>query len=190
MAGYNGYSKSNNAVDAENCGRFPATRLAKLLNVSVDAIRQVLEPSEWHHTSSWYNETNYYDGAALLAALNNDIDYCGDYDEDDIESAREQLTAMRDYDQKSKAASKAYRLAHPQTKPIIKYHRHCAVKYFEWISRNRKRVIKLEDRTIKSSSASDFIHIRFGKTWIKKKKDGEWLKITSKGGKRLFGQID
>lgn len=61
MAGYAGFSKSNNAVEAENSGRFPASVLAKKLKVNVEAIKALLYPSEWHHTAKFYNRTDYYD---------------------------------------------------------------------------------------------------------------------------------
>jgi hypothetical protein len=61
MAGYSGYSKSNNAVAAEESGRYPATTLGKLLGVKPKAIKALLTASEWHHTSSHFNRTDYYD---------------------------------------------------------------------------------------------------------------------------------
>jgi len=61
MAGYFEYSKSNNALDAEESGRYPATTLGKLLGVKPKAIKALLVSTEWHHTSSHYNKTNYYD---------------------------------------------------------------------------------------------------------------------------------
>jgi len=60
MAGYDGFSKSNNAREAECQGYFPASVLAKKLGVSAVAIKALLTPGEWHHTSSWYNATDYY----------------------------------------------------------------------------------------------------------------------------------
>lgn len=61
MAGYSpDFSKSNNALDAEANGRFPASVVAKRLGVPVAAVKAA-EWSEWHHTSSWYNRTYYYD---------------------------------------------------------------------------------------------------------------------------------
>ena len=60
MAGYSGFSKSNNALDAEDEGLMTATAAAKALGVSAAAIKEILYPSEWHHTSGWYNRTNYY----------------------------------------------------------------------------------------------------------------------------------
>lgn len=61
MAGYSGFSKSNNAIAAEEQeGKFPATTLARMLGVSVQAIKELLQPSAWHHTSKMYNKTDYY----------------------------------------------------------------------------------------------------------------------------------
>lgn len=69
MAGYHGYSKSNNAVDAEVAGRYPLTKasqvLAKKLGWPIAKakafLKDVVATDEYHHTSSWYNITNYYD---------------------------------------------------------------------------------------------------------------------------------
>lgn len=70
MAGYHGFSKSNNAVAAEEDGRFPASVLAKRIGVKTGAIKALMSPSEWHHTSSRYNRTNYYDEAEALEMIN------------------------------------------------------------------------------------------------------------------------
>ena len=61
MAGYSGYSKSNNAVHAERNGRFPASVLAKKLGVKSAAIVALIPTSEWHHVSKFFNTINYYD---------------------------------------------------------------------------------------------------------------------------------
>lgn len=68
MAGYNGYSKSNNAVYAEGEGKLPLTRavaeLARMSGITQDKARHILKnenPCEWHHTSKHYNTTFYYD---------------------------------------------------------------------------------------------------------------------------------
>ena len=61
MAGYNwNEGKSNNAVYAENNGLKTATQLSKELGVSPSAIKAMLEPTEWHHTSTYFNKTDYY----------------------------------------------------------------------------------------------------------------------------------
>lgn len=72
MAGYRGWSKSNNAYNAEGEGRLTATALARRLRCRSSAITALLTPIEWHHTSSWYNETNYYDEPLLLALAAGD----------------------------------------------------------------------------------------------------------------------
>lgn len=60
MSGYCVFSKSNNAVAAESCGRFPASRAAKMLGVPVEFVR-AQGASEWHHTSKHFNCTDYFD---------------------------------------------------------------------------------------------------------------------------------
>ena len=66
MAGYDGYSKSNNAFKAEEDGFMTLTNLAKLLKCKSNQIKGVLEPDEWHHTSKFYNKTNYYDANPFI----------------------------------------------------------------------------------------------------------------------------
>lgn len=68
MAGYDGYSKSNNAIDAEAAGKFPMTTAIREVRnqtgCTVKTAREALiaeGPCEWHHTSRKYNKTNYYD---------------------------------------------------------------------------------------------------------------------------------
>lgn len=84
MAGYYGYSMSNNAVSAYECGEKPWSKWTKTeilaevdvlisagLELGVDRkalgkvpakrLKQlVLVRSSWHHTSSWYNATDFY----------------------------------------------------------------------------------------------------------------------------------
>jgi len=57
MAGYSFYSKSNNAINAENNFKFPKTTFKKLLGVDPS---KHIDSSEWHHTSKMYNRTNYF----------------------------------------------------------------------------------------------------------------------------------
>ena len=53
MAGYQNYSKSNNAIEAEQNGLYPRTVLAARIGVSAQAIRAILTPCEWHHVSKF-----------------------------------------------------------------------------------------------------------------------------------------
>lgn len=77
MAGYNGYSMSNNAVDAYGNGQMPLSKWTKteILNAIADNDYDVnkfkkiklallkeyfLKYSSWHHTSCRYNCTDFY----------------------------------------------------------------------------------------------------------------------------------
>jgi hypothetical protein len=73
MAGYSGYSKSNNALVAESEGKMPLTEATKMLaeiaHVTQKKAREIFKnvgPCEWHHTSKMYNRTDYYDIAGAL----------------------------------------------------------------------------------------------------------------------------
>lgn len=97
MAGYNGYSMSNNAVAAYQNGEKPLSKwtkadilstikeldielkcdFSKLQKVPVRALKDIcLYCSSWHHTSNHYNKTNFYsiDTGRIKDLSNNDID--------------------------------------------------------------------------------------------------------------------
>ena len=69
MAGYDGFSKSNNAIAAEENGLYPASVLARRLKVKTAAVRALLSPEEWHHTSKRYNRTDYYSTEGAVEIL-------------------------------------------------------------------------------------------------------------------------
>jgi hypothetical protein len=94
MAGYHGYSKSNNALDAESEGRHTASKLARRLGVDTQAVTDHCSSREFHHTSKWYNATYYYDEPALLIEADSGLD-ADDLDDDEREEAAAKLTAMR-----------------------------------------------------------------------------------------------
>ena len=79
MAGYYGFSMSNNAVEAYKNGEMPLSKwtkkaileeaekydlqcsLEKLKRIPLAVLRdKLLYESSWHHTSKFYNETNFY----------------------------------------------------------------------------------------------------------------------------------
>lgn len=81
MAGYNGWSMSNNAVEAYSNGEKPLSKWTKAdifdtieeqkikLKCSIDKLRKLpvkilkdicLTYSSWHHTSNHYNKTDFY----------------------------------------------------------------------------------------------------------------------------------
>ena len=76
MSGYNGYSMSNNAVDAYKDGEKPLSKWTKKailkgineINPNIDVSKldlktlkqEFLRKSSWHHTSCKYNVTDFY----------------------------------------------------------------------------------------------------------------------------------
>lgn len=78
MSGYDGYSKSNNAVYAEEAGRYPITKASRIVanetGLTVKEARRILEEhgnhGEYHHSSKFYNCVNYYDTVEVIAVVN------------------------------------------------------------------------------------------------------------------------
>lgn len=61
MAGYYGYSKSNNALAAEENGMLPLSRISGAPRWAIKLAGELQGADEWHHTSKMYNKTYYYD---------------------------------------------------------------------------------------------------------------------------------
>lgn len=66
MSGYSGYSKSNNALEAEHNQRYPLSIALKKINGIISKAKakkflEQLHTGEYHHTSKFYNDTKYYD---------------------------------------------------------------------------------------------------------------------------------
>lgn len=170
MAGYSDYSKSNNAVDAEISGKYPISILAKKLHIKTDAIRAIMQPDEWHHTSCHYNRTNYYDGEYMIALASGDD--LLDYDYDSLEDAAELLLKLRAWQA-------------PKTETNT-YH-HCDVNWLQW-SGSRNRPV-CDEMTAKDVTVIDkgkaFIVICLPGRDMRKKKTTNGLKVTL-NGKPLF----
>lgn len=100
MAGYSGYSMSNNAVDAYECGKRPLSKWTKasilemLAENNGEEFAEAAKPykakllkeallvtHEWHHTSSRYNRTNFYEVKSygevseMLADIERELEY-------------------------------------------------------------------------------------------------------------------
>ena len=81
MAGYNGFSMSNNAVDAYDDGKFPLSKLRQshlrgkvFCGIKTKfalwlAKNKHWRYNSWHHTSGHYNKTYFYCLEALEATL-------------------------------------------------------------------------------------------------------------------------
>ena len=79
MSGYYGYSKSNNAINAEEENKYPITIatkvLAKKAHITQKKARSILDEigsCEWHHTGKFYKRTNYYSVEQALYRLKCD----------------------------------------------------------------------------------------------------------------------
>ena len=76
MAGYDGYSKSNNALEAEKNGSYPLSVATKIISkkagITQKEARMLLTKlgsTEWHHTSKNYNRTDFYSTKTVLNML-------------------------------------------------------------------------------------------------------------------------
>ena len=107
-AGYSGYSKSNNAIEAESENKFPASIAAKKLGVSTEAIKNNIRTSEWHHYGSWYNEVYVYDITPYLM-LKNGEDMSEYYDEDEINEYKSIYKTMKEESKKKNIDEKKYK---------------------------------------------------------------------------------
>ncbi|MDF5050484.1 hypothetical protein P3646_06790 [Vibrio parahaemolyticus] len=117
--GYSGYSKSNNAIFAEEENKFPISEISKRTKLATDTIRYFFEPCEWHHTSKLYNKTDYYDY--------NEI----------VENIDDEVLA---YDKELKAKKRSQR-------KNTQLHKGCDVDWVEWRGngRSKRRVERSEE---------------------------------------------
>lgn len=76
MAGYDGYSQSWNAIEAKERNHWPLTeaieRVSAAAGVTKAKARRALKangPSEWHHTSKFYNRTDFYSVEAAIRRI-------------------------------------------------------------------------------------------------------------------------
>ena len=113
MAGYNGFSMSNNAVAAYDDGLLPAS---KIKQVPAMLIERFVRYAEWHHSSKAYNRVKFYDPDVVLATfgLAEAADECGD----PIAAAPEAIAAL--------AAHKA------EKKSGGEVHHNCSAEWIEW----------------------------------------------------------
>lgn len=66
--GYNGYSMSKRAAAAYEDGKVPFSKLpACIRKIGKYKLDNYAAPCEWHHTSKFYNRTDFYDVEQVLA---------------------------------------------------------------------------------------------------------------------------
>ena len=64
-SGYSGYSMSKRAIEARNQGKYPKTDFKREYRITDNSLAVLVElgyinNTEWHHTSSWGNQTIFY----------------------------------------------------------------------------------------------------------------------------------
>jgi hypothetical protein len=151
VSGYNGFSKSNNAVAAEADGRFPASVVARKLNVPTEYVRERIGTGEWHHSSKFYNVVKYYD-----------LEECAEWL--DSEDGRADFAEWR--------AAQKPRQTSTRTD--------CRVEWLEWVgTRNHPRAIKriAEGCTVIDDGGAFYKIILPDGSTLKKKKDCKGLNI-------------
>jgi len=174
--GYVGYSKSKRAVEAEHIGKFPASIAAKKLGVTTKALKQVLSPSEWHHTSCKYNPTDYYD---INVYINPQ-----DYDEDTRMQADEDLKQMKELSRKKV-------VGYPKEYENVK------VKWAEWSgsrSHPKMDIVELDNvKIIDKGGEMVEVHVPAGIMYknspaiiFRKKKSSKWFDARDKNGYSIF----
>ena len=108
MAGYSWESgMSNSAVDCYNEGLMPAGKIGK---VPASLIKEYCEYREWHHTSSHFNMTEFYDREEVLATF-------GLIESEEYEVNPEAVKALKEFNEQKKG------------KPLVLVSR---FKYLEW----------------------------------------------------------
>ena len=158
MAGYCGYSKSNNALQAESEGKVTASELAKRIGkgATAAAVKAVVPYSEWHHTSSHFNKTYYYDfeSSVLERAENRNIT---------------EAEAEASYIAEILAASK---------KDEGRIFENCSVTWIEWCgSRKHPKAIRCETVSNVIYKGGQFVEFQHGTSTIKKKIGANGFKV-------------
>jgi len=107
MAGYNGFSMSNNAVTAYEKGYVPAS---KIKDIPAVLVREHCDPVEWHHCSKHYNKVDFYDPVEVRAIFG--------------------LEAHEDYD--TDPAAVAALALHKAGGKAVEVFTNCRVEWLEW----------------------------------------------------------
>lgn len=150
MAGYDGWSMSNNARDAYDDGRVPLTGItrewldANGIGLPVEHARWLARthvgPSEWHHSSKMYNKTNFYDADQIREHIQEHGDHADQF------RARDALS----------------------TPPVP-----AVASWTEWTGTGRNKR-KVEHRDVEGHVIGDWFHHPGGKKSTK----GNWIKVT------------
>ena len=106
--GYVGYSMSVNMAEAQEENRLPASKAAKALGVSTQAIKETIPTSEWHHASSYYNKVDVYDINPYLELKAGKELSTDEYSEEDIAEYKANWEAMKAFPKPDKSVKQFY----------------------------------------------------------------------------------
>ncbi|MDE2232514.1 MAG: hypothetical protein KGJ90_00080 [Patescibacteria group bacterium] len=147
MAGYNGFSMSNNAIAAYNDGLVPAS---KVPGVPAALVKAHCRPTESHHSSKNYNRVNFYDPAEARAIFG--------------------LEAHEDYeaDPRAVAALAAHKAGAKRAAEVLT---NCRVEWIEWtgsLKRPTATEMVAEGCTVSVKGQTATIILPTGKTLTKR----------------------
>lgn len=136
-SGYRGYSMSNRAWEARQEGRYPQTDFKKIYGVTANSFDllvncYIITSGEWHHTSSWGNETKFYGWA--------DDSYEEIYTENKKEIDKIALEARKREKVVSKLLDEAARDEIAADLYVEEYH-----KYNSWYDQIKEQITELFD---------------------------------------------
>jgi hypothetical protein len=152
--GYDGFSMSNNAREAYRSGLVTA----KDTGVPAHLVKRFCRYDEWHHTSSRFNVTFFYDREYVRATF-------GLEPSEEYETNPEAVAALEEY-KRGLASTKTYE--------------NCRVRWLEWGGTRRHpvatpRLVEGCRVTVKGVTAT--VETPEGKTFIKRLKTrGFWFK--------------
>lgn len=122
MAGYDWINgMSNNAVEAYDDGMAPSS---KIPGIPSPLVKKYGSPSEWHHTASWFNKTDFYKIECVRTIFGLEDCGCCEPNPEAIESLKN----------------------HKKGKKEITIYENCQVRWIEWSgSRNHPRATDCEE---------------------------------------------
>ena len=113
MAGYHGFSESNNALAAKENDVVPASYIKQ---VPAKLIKDFLPRDEWHHSSKFYNKVNFYSRSRVLAVF-------GLIQSDEYDADPRAIKALADFKKTKKSPVEL---------------NDCRVKWLEWYGSKKR----------------------------------------------------
>ncbi len=145
MAGYYNYSMSNNAVLAYKKGLLPAS---KIPGVPASLVKPFCQPTEWHHTSSKYNRTDFYNPDEVRAIF-------GLQSHGNIKANPAAVAALDQY----------------KAGPTTETYANCRVQWIEWAGTAKKptrTTMTADNCTVEVKGQTATVTLPSGKTIVKR----------------------